>query len=154
MLKQTALLWTLLALGACSADDSDGKDAPAGGDTDAGSGTDSDTDGGTDSDTDGGTDTDTDPPRSCDDVVVATLAMATAGSLDTDGGHYLVCSEPDSSGSCVDHPDLPYTFVDDNLGNPWGDPYCWYSAWAVCGPETAEPDQCCYEFVFDGVVCA
>ncbi len=64
-----------------------------------------------------------------------------------------MCGDLESDGSCLDYTALSYGFVEDSIGNPWGDPYCWYSATAVCGPETSIPDRCCYEFIFDGVMC-
>jgi hypothetical protein len=80
--------------------------------------------------------------------------MATAGSIDTDSKSYLVCMESNANESCLDYTELPFSFVEDAIGNPWGDPYCWYSAEAVCGPETSIPDRCCYEFIFNAIACA
>ncbi len=80
--------------------------------------------------------------------------MATAGTIHTESASYLVCGELNASGTCPDYTELPTDFIEDTIGNPWGDPYCWYSASATCGPETSIPDRCCYEFLFDGIVCA
>jgi hypothetical protein len=80
--------------------------------------------------------------------------MALAGTIDTHMQEYLVCTGLPGLAACPDYSDLPSAFVEDVIGNPWGDPWCWYSAVAVCGPEAAITDQCCYAFLFDGTICA
>tara|TARA_B110000037_G_C16843909_1_gene392976 strand:+ start:234 stop:656 length:423 start_codon:yes stop_codon:yes gene_type:complete len=112
----------------------------------------------TESDTseDSGTDTytETEPEVICGELEEATTSMAIAGTIETDSTSYLVCTESTENESCPDYSDLPSSFIEDTIGNPWGDPYCWYSVLAACGPETSIPDQCCYEFIFNAIACA
>jgi hypothetical protein len=90
----------------------------------------------------------------CGEFVEATRAMSTAGTIDASGNHYLVCGELSECGSCRDYTSLPDSYIEQTIGNPWGDPFCWWYAEAVCGPETTISDRCCYEFVFEAIICA
>ena len=106
--------------------------------------------------TTGTTTTTTEPgiDPTCGELPEATPSMALAATIDTHMQEYLVCTGLPELAACPDYSDLPSTFVEDVIGNPWGDPWCWYSAEAVCGPEAAVTKQCCYAFVFDGIICA
>jgi hypothetical protein len=120
-------------------------------------GTSDDTSSETDTSEDSGTDsyTDTGDALVCGELEEATSSMAQAGTIDTDAASYLVCADKDDDDeTCPDYVDLPGSFIEDTIGNPWGDPYCWYSVLAACGPETSIPDQCCYEFIFEAIACA
>ncbi len=112
----------------------------------------SDTD--TDTDSDSDTDTDTGSMAVCGEFDEATSSRATAGIIGTKMDRYLVCAALEKDGSCPDYTVLPSSFIEDTTGNPWNDPFCWYSAEAVCGPETSISDRYCYEFVFQGIICA
>ena len=110
----------------------------------------------TDTTEDTGTDsyTDTGTALVCGELEEATSSMAQAGTIDTDAASYLVCAENAENETCPDYSDLPSSFIEDTIGNPWGDPYCWYSVLAACGPETSITDKCCYEFIFEAIACA
>jgi len=123
----------------------------------------------TDTSQDSGTDTDTDttttttttdtssytaPEPVCGELEEATTSMAIDGTIETDSTSYLVCSDSTENETCPDYIDLPSSFVEDSIGNPWGSPYCWYGVLAACGPETSITDRCCYEFIFQAIACA
>ena len=90
----------------------------------------------------------------CGELGEATTAMALEGTIDASGGKYLVCHPLGDGGACPDYAELSSGFIEATIGNPWGDPMCWYSASAMCGPETTIEDRCCYAFLFDGIMCA
>ena len=90
----------------------------------------------------------------CGELVEATREMSVAGAIEASGNHYLVCGALSEEGTCRDLTSLPDSFIEQTIGNPWGDPFCWWYAEPVCGPETTISDRCCYEFVFEAILCA
>ena len=102
-------------------------------------------------------DADADADPICGDLEEATSEMALEGTIEFgwDAGEgYLVCSDLDEGETCPDYTEIDSDFIEDNIGNPWGDIYCWYWATPSCGPETSMPDRCCYAFVEWAMVCS